>query len=500
VNSPTLIVLASLAGLALACSGSDSDGTSGSGGNPADAGTDVPDEVAAADAPSDVAVDAGDDVVMVDVDPSVDGLVDEWASVPPVASDAAGDAVGPYDVTDVWAAGRGSALYLRTGVAPEPVNVLNGPNGETSLQVHVGLPDQRSLVVDLRAHTVYVDGTQQLGWSDVGFQVAPTTATTEMEIGFDLAGLGVVQGDVVTVDFGGSDALDEPISVGMGDPMEPEVGDPARAADTAFRVASLNVWWDGLVEPGQSEPIGRLIAAAAADVYCLQEVFDTNAAGIAQRLAEIDPHGDGAAWNVHRTGDTAIATRETLEPWPHASGAPPYTGAGITFGDGSRLVVFTLRPTCCGYIGDSSDLLRVSEFESLAAAIETLRAGTEPAFEAFADAPLVVMGDWNLVGSNTPVEIMTDPAGPALERWLIRHLVGDGAIYTWRSSKVGGFPPGTLDLLAHGGVAGGTQIEPLHGYVLDTGELDATMLAALGLQAQDSEASDHLLLVADFGM
>jgi hypothetical protein len=52
-----------------------------------------------------------------------------------------------------------------------------------------------------------------------------------------------------------------------------------------------------------------------------------------------------------------------------------------------------------------------------------------------------------------------------------------------------------LDLIVHS-----PGLERGNGFVLDTAELDAKTLSELGLQATDSQASDHLLLVADFSV
>jgi len=51
-----------------------------------------------------------------------------------------------------------------------------------------------------------------------------------------------------------------------------------------------------------------------------------------------------------------------------------------------------------------------------------------------------------------------------------------------------------LDVLVHGE----GKLKRRNGFILDTADLDAPRLGQLGLQANDSQASDHLWLVADF--
>ena len=110
-------------------------------------------------------------------------------------------------------------------------------------------------------------------------------------------------------------------------------------------------------------------------------------------------------------------------------------------------------------------------------------------------APLIVVGDWNLVGSRTPLDLVEDPQGPDQCHWLLPHLVGDD-VYTWRDldEGPGDFVPGLLDLLTFSADLMVRQ----NGFVLDSTELDSELLSVLGLESADSLASDHLMLVGDF--
>jgi len=106
---------------------------------------------------------------------------------------------------------------------------------------------------------------------------------------------------------------------------------------------------------------------------------------------------------------------------------------------------------------------------------------------------VVVVGDWNLVGSRTPLDVMLDKSsGPGLAHLLLRHLRGDD-VFTWYQDELDAFPPGMLDVLVHS-----PDLTPRRSFVLDTAELGDATLAKLGLQPDDSQASDHLMLVADF--
>ena len=65
---------------------------------------------------------------------------------------------------------------------------------------------------------------------------------------------------------------------------------------------------------------------------------------------------------------------------------------------------------------------------------------------------------------------------------------------TWRGFGESSFWPGRLDLLTYDAAG----LKPLGGVVFDSGKISTAELERLSLQVEDSEASDHLLLVADF--
>jgi hypothetical protein len=466
MSSPRLVLLVTTLALG-ACSGS----------SPAvDAAlTDLPPDTAVADAMSPPV-------------PSIDGAFEDWSSVSALATDAAGDASGAFDLTTVKAFGRGSMLYLLFNVGKE-LNAGAGAATDGTLRLELALPGR--LTVDLRAHALYTDGdpAQALKWTDVAYAIAPTYASTRFEARIDLARFGVKAGDRIKIDFAGSDALPAPAEVVMGPPAaSPAARSLGREPGTSLRIASNNTYLDGLGDPARQARVGRLVKAAAADIYCFQELGTTD---VAATLKAIDPRGDGATWNVHKVLDVAIASRATLNPLPQSTNA--IAGAALELG-GKPLVVFSLRTTCCGYAGDPSDVARVQQMTEVAGTIKKLRdgaLGTE--LLAWRDAQVVVVGDWNLVGSRKPLDVMLDPSGPALSHWQLRHVTVDD-VFTWRSEKVGEFPPGMLDVLVHSPA----KLQRKNGFILDTADLDAPKLGQLGLQANDSQASDHLWLVADF--
>ncbi|MCA9664579.1 MAG: endonuclease/exonuclease/phosphatase family protein [Myxococcales bacterium] len=436
---------------------------------------------------------------------AIDGLFDDWAALPELASDASGDQQsGGFDVVSLRATSRGSVLYLSLAGAAA-LNLFSGPAGAPALRVELSLPAGKRLTIDLLAHAIYQDGdpARTLTWGDIAFLIAPTYAAERYEMRVDLARLGVKRGDRIGIDVAGADALAAPVELDLSYDAEPTATprDSGRAADTTVRVVSLNTQFDGLHDSARRDAIGRLLHAAAGDIYVLQEITNVTSSesSIAARLKAIDPHGDGASWNVHLDPDgrgRAIASRSALLPLPKPGQSGGYAAVALTLPGGQRLVIFDIHPVCCGYAGSSADKTRNAQLEEAAQLVKNLRGGTLGAsFADYQSAPIIAIGDWNLVASRTPLDVMTDPNGPALERWPLRNLVGDDS-YTWVAPPAAdAFPPGTLDHVTH---TPAPALERRNGFVLDSGLLDAPTLSALGLQKGDSAATDHRMLVADF--
>ena len=106
------------------------------------------------------------------------------------------------------------------------------------------------------------------------------------------------------------------------------------------------------------------------------------------------------------------------------------------------------------------------------------------------DAGILIVGDYNLVGSRKPLDILKKTG---LTDLLLK-ATGDGATYTWRGLRNDeSFWPGRLDLVTYDSKA----LKAARGLVVDTSRLSDKTLDGVGLRTEDSLASDHLLLVAD---
>lgn len=429
-------------------------------------------------------------------EPRMDGFFDEWSAPDQIATDAAGDASGAFDVQRLYATSRGSKLFLRFDTT-QVRNLQSGSAGDGTLRVEIAMPANRFLTIDMRNKRLWRDNNSNLtlSWSTMGYATAPSYAASEFELVVDLAYFGVGPGSAITINFSGADTLLASAPFVMTDPaVVPQRRSADRAPGTAFRVATLNTLQSGIIDGTQAPRLSRLVDAVGADIYCFQEEYDSSAAQIDTFVTGADPLENGASWTVHKNFDNAIATHATLLPITAANSS--YAAAVVDFGAGDAVVVFAIHPKCCGYIGSSEDATRISQMNALAGTLANLRSGAlGPSFAQYVDAPAIIIGDWNIVGSRTQLDIVENPLGPDVAEIVPENLIGNEVI-TWRgtSTGAGSFSPGRLDLLTHSNEG----LTPLKSFVLDSALLNGGELAALGLQAADSTASDHLMLAADF--
>ena len=423
----------------------------------------------------------------------IDGRFGDWSGEP-AAVDPAGDATGAFDVTQIQVASRGTVLYFRfdTGTT---LNLQSGDKREGTLIFRIGTPEGETLAVDVRQKTFTLLGGAQrvLRWADFDYMAAPTWAANDFEAMIDLSSLGVRTGDRVSIDLAGSDTLDRPIvfrlTDGVADRTAPR--SPARETGTDFRIVSMNTERNGLVDRERQAALGRLLRGPQPDIITIQEEYETSGADVKSALDKLVPGQPG--WNVHKTNDCVIASRKRLAPLRSYDGS--YAAALVQLDGDEAVLVLSIHPKCCGHTGSKEDRRRIEQTRAMIRTIDELRAApADGEFGPYRNAPVVVIGDWNLVGSRIPLDLLTDPDEAGLTRRLLLTLENDRVV-TWIDEN-SPFSPGQLDLV----VFDAEKLEPKNGFVLDTRTLDDRELDALDVESADSDATDHLLLVVDFAL
>jgi endonuclease/exonuclease/phosphatase family metal-dependent hydrolase len=452
---------------------------------------------------------------------------------------------------DDWAAGRASIadehfLYFRVTVedhgmplqaAPETVALWLDLDGDAATGIPVraggGMPEfGPDLVVEFspagergrfqRGVAVYAaDGAERipLTHSQIDLISTPTHAAGAYEIRIarhvdagvpeavrtaltsrgQARSMFVVSGAEERIN-GWSDPETFSLPAAADSPHRSSVSLPAKPAG-AVRVLSWNIHdRSPLNSPA---PFSRIIQALQPDVILFQEMWDTDDSTILAWFTSVVT-GD-VAWTGRTLpggqGGVAIIARHPMTPLgPDTITIPPAAGAGqqareqmVRFigatvqtpsGD---LAVASIHLKCCGTAGSNEDLRRLAEARAinmeLARALETSNATMR-----------IIAGDFNLVGSRTPVDVLRadlDVGGAQLVP-AEAMVLGDAAVYTW-SNPASEFAPGRLDWA----VASSTEAHVVNAFVLDGRRLSDRALAAMGLDRGDTAASDHLPLVID---
>jgi endonuclease/exonuclease/phosphatase family metal-dependent hydrolase len=245
-----------------------------------------------------------------------------------------------------------------------------------------------------------------------------------------------------------------------------------------------------------------VLAAIDPDVIFLQELTDRNSASqlesfLDQRL----PSEASNEWHVvFGAGGgnlrCAIASRlplESAEPfellpypdWPQRS--LRVAGAFVQFAN-KRLLCVSVHLRCCGGIGSQQDFIRILE-------VETIREELRKLAESGTIDGVIVAGDFNLVGSRRPLDLLTDQLHiDGLSLIAAQPYQLDGLSNATWSDRKQSFVPGRLDYL----LFSSSTVALRSTFVLDARDLNPDALDRLGLRSDDTaSASDHFPVVAD---
>lgn len=350
--------------------------------------------------------------------------------------------------------------------------------------------------------------------SDWDVSVSPTFASAwyEMRISrtpkrgpggtpsFGLLSSGVVRGMVTAVAPGGR-------ITGYSDPFEAtcesvcssgdklaDVNPPAKQQG-GVRIVSWNVKRSAPLT--NAAPFQRKLLALDPDIILMQEWEDGDAAAVQGWLTAMLP-GE-PVWNVRKApgtnadgGGVLIATR-----WPILGGSD---GIRSSSERGDKPIRFThakidtpygvfdtasVHLKCCGAADGPEDRQRIAEARAI-----------NRAMIAAIDGPYrIIAGDLNLVGTRPPLDILRsglDGDGSDLVSVDARTLGDQPLLVTWADPGTP-FSPGRLDYV----LVSDATLDVASSFILDTGRLTDEALARLGLDREDSRASDHLPIVVD---
>ena len=354
--------------------------------------------------------------------------------------------------------------------------------------------------------TDYADSenSKQIGHAGLGFMCLPTFGSTQYEARLDrfapgatiLQTPGTAEITIDQVDAEGAFLWSTTMRVEL-----PELAPELASANTpiasipikpakSVRVMSSNVLYSSPLEnPG---PFDRVLDAINPDVILYQEWFKTQAPKVDAWLKEYA----GPGWTLHMPNDqagVAIATRHPIiERYDSVipslgTGRPARAVAALIDTDAGELLAISIHLKCCGSAGSEEDNKRIAQAQAINSFVREVH-------QSHPEAKVVIAGDFNLVGSYIPMDTMADSLGMHGEDLSVVHAqqLGNQSMVTWNDEK-SRFSPGRLDWM----LIDESMSTAHNAFILDTRSLSLDALEELGLEADDSKASDHLPIVMD---
>lgn len=393
----------------------------------------------------------------------------------------------------------GDYVYLRLQIAQEAN--LHKPSTGGGIRIEVRA-DEETLTIDTEQRSAERDG-QPVSWQAIDYVALPTHAATDFEIRLRASA------GPLTIGISGSDTLKNPLILNDHSPAAPPRKVNVERGDAPLRIVSWNVLGGGPFNDPEREAAGRqVLQTLDADVLLLQEVW--RIPDFEQRVRDLC----GEEWTLHEMGGVAVVSRypitllEVGPPVELDNRRRPKGGdtwslmrnlfVGIDTPAGP-IVAISAHWKCCGSLGSGEDITRMDDALTALKAIWRLRDAGIPAEpwrdgslpykapvpERFTDAPILFAGDYNLVGSRAPLDMLltqgfTDLLPLQSDEWLAatwRTPNDDSNTADW---EPGGFPPGRLDF-----ALASPQLNVTRAFIADLGE--PTLL------------SDHLPIVVDIG-
>ncbi|NOX59855.1 MAG: hypothetical protein GXP29_13500 [Planctomycetes bacterium] len=314
---------------------------------------------------------------------------------------------------------------------------------------------------------------------------------------------------------------------GVAQGFDPLAGDYTRDDPLDVRIVTYNHNRNFIDDSNTDAEFNRILIALDPDIICFQEFpSGISVSDIENRMDGILPTAGG--WQVHFGLFAGIRT-VLVSRFPltirRTDTIPASSTRGVTIAladlpdaDYSRDVyLLGVHLKCCGNAGGSEDQKRQDSADAIANWLGDARGVARASGNNIVlptDTPMVVLGDFNMVGGPQPEDTITtgniqdegmygvDVSGDWDVSDITNLMPADpftGDTFTWQGS--GQFAPSALDRIFYTD----SIITVANSFILNTNTMTGSALAAAGLQSGDtlaSNSSDHLPVVVDlrFGL
>lgn len=452
---------------------------------------------------------------------AVDGLFDDWNAEDFSILDE--DGSSGLDITKVWVSNDNENLYIRIDTDRE-FDIQDAEN----ISIYIDADNNATTGFSangIGSEITYYFGNRQgflntpndflqTNHATLGMIALPTVTSSSFEIVFkrnptsnigDIVMANTIRlsiengftGDMVPNDLEGFEytmqekaSFDAPFSF-------------AKEESGQTRIMSYNILRDGFEDASQKSNLEAVIAAMRPDIIAIQENYDTPLSLISDFLNTTLPNASGKPWEFAKEGpDVVVFTRGQVVAHDEID------GNGVFYlldeAGANPLVVYNVHLPCC-----DNDIDRQSEIDRIMSVVRDKADAPEVSFPYPENAPFIITGDFNLVGSSQNYTSLIEgdidnelvygsDFGPDLDGSILEdanpYVTGFPSNYTWRNDG-SSYNPGKLDFMIYSGSAMTRQ----NGFVLATEFLSNQELDSLKLNVNSTTlASDHLPIVVDF--
>jgi endonuclease/exonuclease/phosphatase family metal-dependent hydrolase len=254
---------------------------------------------------------------------------------------------------------------------------------------------------------------------------------------------------------------------------------PAKQPDS-IRIVSYNVFKRS--PQTTPDPFARIFRALDPDIILIQEWSDADFAILETWFTTHVPVAiDWHAASVPTLG-VAIIAKQRIDPIMADYSAGNFAIVHVHTSL-AKIAVASVHLQCCGNLDSPQDRKRRKQARAINRAARKVAGGL-----------LVIGGDFNLVGSRSPLDLVRENLDADRSDLEVATMLvhGDSAVYSWRQ-PADIFPPGQLDFFLYSDAVADLR----QAFALNTALLSEEALHQAGLTRDDTAASDHLPIVMD---
>jgi len=461
----------------------------------------------------------------------VDGIFDDWKEFPVIYTDANGD--GGFSGVDfgqlqIYNDDKYIFFLIETGIEINlqdlndiTIYLDTDDNINTGFSVN-GIGAELEYTFGNRSGYFYEsDNSFEIFHNNINLVSAPTVTSNRFEISIKrditLSGIPVFQNDDIKIVFkdniingdlipSSNEVVEYTFTSNSLEPLPDYSIQKQHNAD--FRIVSYNVLFNGLFEQSRIPSFTRIFQAIQPDIIGFQEIYDFTSEQVAIQMESMLPSTNGQQWYHAKEGpDCHAISRYPILESALIPGYNQDAGNGAFLIDipniEKKLLLIVAHPPCC-----ANNTERQIEVDLMMQFLREAKNGNGP-IPLEADAPIVIVGDMNLVGDNRQLETILSgdiydesTYGPDFSPdWdgnnlLDSHpyITGAPFSYTWYNEG-SSFSPGKLDYIIYSG----SNLILQNKYSLFTPLLSQDTIDTFKFLGNDVlVASDHLPVVTDF--